>query len=84
MVIGLGVMSKKRSTNGKKPIKRGSRVAFTIGGRTVTGVVIDDHGPLGPNGGRIFRVRAVLDAFIEPFECDALEEHLTPVYAKAG
>ena len=77
-------MSKQSSKKAGKRITRGSNVAFTLGGGTVTGVVIDDHGPIGPGGVRLLRVRVPLDDLIEPFEGDVREDHLTLVYAAAG
>ena len=76
-------MSKQPSRKPRKHIARGSIVAFTLGGSTVTGTVIDDHGPIGPGGVRLLRVR-VPDEMVEPFECDVREDHVTPVYAAAG
>ena len=77
-------MSKQSSKKAPKRITRGSSVAFALGGGTVTGVVIDDHGPIGPGGVRLLRVRVALDDLIEPLEGDVREDHLTLVYAAAG
>ena len=78
-------MPKQPSKPAKKRITRGSVVTFTLGGSTATGTVIDDHGPIGPGGVRILRVRVHDDDdTIEPLEGDVREDHLTPVYAAAG
>lgn len=68
-----------------KRVTRGSHVTFTLGGSTVTAVVIDDHGPLGPGGVHLLRVRVLgLDDVVEPFEGDVREDFVTPVYAAAS
>lgn len=69
---------------GSKKISVGANVAFELGGSTVVGVVIEDRGPLGPGGVKLFRVRARLDDLIEPFEADVREDRLSVVYDAAG
>jgi hypothetical protein len=60
----------------------GTSVAFELGGTTVTGIVIEDRGPIGPGGLRLFRVRACLDDVIEPLEADVREDQLISNMAK--
>jgi hypothetical protein len=55
-----------------------------LGGQSVSGVVIDDHGPIGPRGVRLLRVRVPLDGSVEPIECDVREDDLRPAFATAG
>ena len=59
----------------KKHFAVGTKVRFKLGGRDVTGTVIEDRGPLGTAGGQILRVRLQVsgtDDVIE-FEVPATE-----------
>lgn len=60
-----------------KPIGLNSQVTFQLGGSTVVGTVMVDHGPIGPGGVRLLRVRAVLDDLDPAFEADVREDRLT-------
>lgn len=68
----------------RKKVGRGSKVSLSFGGTMVPGVVIDDHGPIGPGGVRLFRVRFDFNDGIEPLEGDVLEDSLRPPYGAVG
>jgi hypothetical protein len=47
----------------------GSRVRVKVGGRVLSGIVIEDRGNLGPSGKRLLRVEvAASDRDVEQFE----------------
>ena len=46
-------------------LKVGGRVRFRFGGRQVTGVIVEDRGPIGVGGRRLYTVRARLDSTVE-------------------
>lgn len=48
-----------------RPLRVGDRVSFELVGRRVDGVIVEDRGPLGKGGVRIFGVRARLASEIE-------------------
>lgn len=69
-------MSSRRQKRRKK-ITVGTNVRFRLGGSVVDAIVIDDHGPIGPSGVRLLRVRVLLDDALEPLEGDVREDELS-------
>lgn len=67
---------KSRSSR-KKTLRVGSRVKLDFAGREVTGVVIEDRGPLGVGGRRILRVRLDWGEVAEPVEGEFPESALS-------
>lgn len=60
----------------KKPKFRvGDKVAFTFGTRRVKGVIVEDRGPLGVGGRRIYGVRLDMDPY-DPMFFELPEEEL--------
>jgi len=55
--------------NRREAIRKGDRVRLRFGQQDVTGVVSEDHGPLGVGGRRLFQVRIPSD----PFEDEVVE-----------
>lgn len=55
-------------------VERGTKVSLEFGASTIQAIVIDDHGPIGPGGIRLLRVRAELNDGIEPLEFDVRED----------
>jgi len=56
--------------------KEGDRVAVPLGARMVDGEVIEDRGPIGVNGRRLFRVRLAQDGDESDREFEVPEEDL--------
>jgi hypothetical protein len=68
-----------KSDNGKSPAKFrvGERVQFGAGGRQVWGTVVEDRGPIGVNGRRLYRISVPRDPQ-EPEDQVKAEEELKP------
>ncbi len=66
----------KSGDSRKKTLRVGSRVKLDFGGSEVTGVVIEDRGPLGVGGRRLLRVRFDLSDVAEPLEGEFPESAL--------
>ena len=75
MVIASQRMGRRRL----KGVRRGSEVSLALGGTMVRGVVVVDHGPIGPGGVRLLRVRFDFADGLEPLEGDVREDSLTPL-----
>ncbi len=58
-------------------ISVGSHVMWRMGRRDVHAIVVEDRGPIGVQGRRIVRVRAVLDPIEPPLEFEVPVEELT-------
>lgn len=57
--------------------KKGDRVAFRFGSRNVRGYVLEDRGPFGVHGRRIYRVQLPMDPF-DPMELELPEDEIEP------
>jgi hypothetical protein len=55
----------------------GDFVQFPWGSGKATATVVEDRGPIGVNGGRLYRIRLPMDPF-EPEEWEMPEDHLEP------
>jgi hypothetical protein len=67
------------TTVDRKPgrLKIGSLVSFVFGTKPVTGVIVEDRGPLGAGGRRLYRIRLPIEA-VESFELEMPEDEITP------
>ena len=61
----------------KKPLRVGAPVFFQLGGQAVRGTIIEDRGPLGVGGRRLWRVRLQLTDVAEPIEVEVPESDLS-------
>ncbi len=59
-----------------KALGVGSRVKLDLGGREVSGTVIEDRGFLGVGGRRLLRVRLDWNGVAEPIEVEVPESDL--------
>ena len=73
--------ARKKST--RKTLGVGSTVRFRFGIVDVTAKVIEDRGPLGTNGERIYRVRFDFGGADEPLETEIEAGRLTVVRTAA-
>jgi hypothetical protein len=75
-----GSMAVKGTKKKRKPaLKAGAMVRFRFGLEDVTAEVIEDRGPLGPGGERIFRVRFQFEHTSHPMETEIQASELTVV-----
>jgi hypothetical protein len=56
-------MKRTRATarTGAGRLKVGDRVRFTLGGRRILGIIVEDRGPIAAGGRRLYVVRAQID-----------------------
>jgi hypothetical protein len=54
------------SGNNKGGSQIGDAVSFDYGGLTIVGRVVEDRGPIGVGGRRLFRVRVEMEAGADP------------------
>lgn len=59
-----------------KALRVGSRVSLRFGLRSVRGTIIEDRGPLGVGGRRLWRVRLEISDVAEPIEIEVPESEL--------
>lgn len=67
----------------KRTVSPGDVVEFLFGTTQVRGVVIEDRGPLGAQGRRLFSIRFELDAS-EPQVIEMPEDEISLVATPAG
>lgn len=63
-------------TSRKKTLRVGARVSLRFGRRSVRGTIIEDRGPLGIGGRRLWRVRLQMNDVAEPIEIEVPERDL--------
>lgn len=55
-------MAARRAAHRTARLKVGDRVRFSLGGHGIVGVIVEDRGPIGAGGRRLYVVRAQLEA----------------------
>ncbi len=55
-------MAARPATQRPRQLKVGDRVRFSLGGHGIIGTIVEDRGPIGAGGRRLFVVRAQLEA----------------------
>lgn len=65
------------TTSRKKTLRVGTRVSLRFGRRSVRGTIIEDRGPLGVGGRRLWRVRLQMSDVSEPIEVEVPESDLS-------
>jgi hypothetical protein len=66
----------------KNRFRVGDRVGFLFGRRRVIGVIVEDRGPLGMQGRRLYRIEFTLPP-AEPMFVEIPEDEIEPETAKA-
>ncbi len=66
----------RRDASRRKQVRVGSRVAFVLGVREVTGTVIEDRGLLAVGRKRLWRVQLDWKVVAEPVEIEIPESQL--------
>lgn len=61
----------------KKTLRVGARVSLRFGRSSVRGTIIEDRGPLGVGGRRLWRVRLEMSDVAEPIEIEVPESDLS-------
>ena len=79
-------MAEKHRTNARRSrLRVGQRVILRVGGRRIPAILIEDRGPIGVGGRRLWRIREANTAAGEqsPREYEVPADELTPTAAPA-
>ncbi|MEX2142728.1 MAG: hypothetical protein WD894_25965 [Pirellulales bacterium] len=66
------------TAHGQSAFQVGDRVSVLMGPKKLWGVVVEDRGPLGVNGRRVFRVEIPIDPF-EPMTMELPEDEMEAI-----